>query len=86
MLLALRNRIGSWTYDVIGEEEVRTPFGRVATYHLKPRNVVSRGNELSAEVWFAPQLRFLPVRMRIRQDEDTYADLVISRRPEIAAQ
>ena len=86
VLLALRNRIGAWTYDVLGEEEVATSFGPVATYHLKPRNVVSRGNELSAEIWFAPQLRYLPVRMRIRQDAETYVDLVIARRPEIAAQ
>ena len=86
VLLALRHRIGTWTYDVLGTEDVATPFGPVATWHLKPRNIVSRGTELSAEVWIAPQLRYLPVRMRIRQDEQTYADLVIARRPEIAAQ
>lgn len=86
MPLALRNRIGSWTYDVLGAEDIRTPFGPVATYHLKPRKVMSRGNELSAEIWFAPQLRFLPVRIRVQQDDSTYVDLVISRRPEIAAE
>ncbi|MBP6776877.1 MAG: DUF3108 domain-containing protein [Piscinibacter sp.] len=86
MPLALRNRIGTWTYDVLGAEDIRTPFGPVATYHLKPRNVISRGNELSAEIWFAPQLRYLPVRIRVQQDEYTFIDLVIARRPEIAAQ
>jgi hypothetical protein len=86
MPLALRNRVGSWVYEVLGEEDVKTPFGSVATYHLKPRNVVSGGNELSAEVWFAPQLRFLPVRIKIQQDAYTFVDLVIARRPEIAAQ
>ena len=85
VLLALRNRIGAWVYDVVGQEDVQTPFGPLSTYHLRPRRVVSGGNELSAEVWFAPQLRYLPVRMRIRQDAETYIDLVISRRPEIAA-
>ena len=86
VLLALRNRVGAWTYDVIGQEEIATPFGPLITHHLKPRRVVSGGNELSAEVWFAPQLRYLPVRMRVRQDAETFVDLLISRRPEIAAQ
>jgi len=86
MLLALRNRVGSWTYDVLGEEDIATPIGPLATYHLKPRRVISGGNELSAEIWFSPQLRYLPVRLRIRQDAETFVDLVLSRRPEIAEQ
>ena len=86
VLLALRNRVGAWVYDVIGQEDIQTPIGPLATYHLRPRRVVSGGNELSAEVWFAPQLRYLPVRLRIRQDADTFVDLMLSRRPEIAAQ
>ncbi len=85
VLLALRNRVGAWVYDVLGQEDVWTPFGSLQTYHLRPRRVVSGGNELSAEIWFAPQLRYLPVRLRIRQDAETFVDLVISRRPEIAA-
>ena len=40
---------------------------------------------LRAEIWFAPQLRYLPVRIRIEQDAETYVDLVLARRPEIAA-
>jgi hypothetical protein len=86
VLLALRNRIGTWVYDVLGQEDIDTPFGPLATYHLRPRRVVSGGNELSAEIWFAPQLRYLPVRIRIRQDAETFVDLVIARRPEIAAE
>jgi len=86
VLLALRNRVGAWVYDVLGQEDIWTPFGSLTTYHLRPRHVVSGGTELSAEVWFAPQLRYLPVRLLIRQDAETFVDLVISRRPEIAAQ
>jgi hypothetical protein len=86
VLLALRNRVGSWIYDVLGHEDIATPFGPLTTRHLRPRRVVSGGNELSAEIWFAPQLRYLPVRLLIRQDADTFVDLVLSRRPEIAAQ
>jgi hypothetical protein len=86
MVIVLRNRVGRWIYDILGEEEIATPFGRLATHHLQPRGIVNRGNELTAEIWFAPQLRYLPVRIRIRQDADTFVDLVIARRPEIAAQ
>ena len=86
VLLALRNRVGSWIYDVLGQEDIATPFGTLAAYHLRPRRIVSGGNEMSVEVWFAPQLRYLPVRMRVRQDAETFVDLVLSRRPEIAAQ
>jgi hypothetical protein len=86
VLLALRNRIGAWVYDVLGQEDIATPIGPLAAYHLRPRSVVNGGNELTVEVWFAPQLRYLPVRMLIRQDADTFVDLVLSRRPDIAAQ
>jgi hypothetical protein len=86
VLLALRNRIGAWVYDVLGQEDIATPIGPLAAYHLRPRSVVNGGNELTVEVWFAPQLRYQPVRMLIRQDADTFVDLVLSRRPDIAAQ
>lgn len=86
MLIALRNRVGLFTFDVLGMEQTVTPFATLETVHLKPRDIKDRGNVLSAEVWFAPQLRYLPVRIRIEQDPATYIDLVIARRPEIAAQ
>ena len=86
ILIALRNRVGLFTYDVIGRDETATPFGMLDTVHLKPRDIKDRGNVLTAEIWFAPQLRYLPVRIRIEQDPATYVDLVIARRPEIAAQ
>ncbi len=86
ILIVLRNRVGLFTYDVIGRDETATPFGMLDTVHLKPRDIKDRGNVLTAEIWFAPQLRYLPVRIRIEQDPATYVDLVIVRRPEIAAQ
>ncbi|HMN78004.1 MAG TPA: DUF3108 domain-containing protein [Burkholderiaceae bacterium] len=86
ILIALRNRVGLFTYDVLGRDETATPFGVLDTVHLKPRDIKDRGNVLKAEIWYAPQLRYLPVRIRIEQDPATYVDLVIARRPEIAAQ
>ena len=63
-----------------------TPVGVLDTYHLKPRLGERRpGNELSAEVWFAPTLQYLPVRLRIAQDADTFIDLLLDAAPLQAA-
>ncbi|WKB54612.1 DUF3108 domain-containing protein [Eleftheria terrae] len=82
--LALPRRQDRWYYDVLGEETLDTPFGRLPAFHLKPRRELPLRNELSAEIWFAPSLMYLPVRIRIRQDAETYVDLMISRLPEQA--
>lgn len=82
--LALPRSVDRWVYDVLDEEPVATSFGAVNAFHLKPRRVSRPGGELIAEVWFAPQLRYLPARIRIEQDRETFIDLVLSRRPEMA--
>lgn len=83
--LALPRNVDRWVYDVLEMEPVATPFGAVDAYPLKPRRVASRGSDLTAEIWFAPTLANLPVRIRIRQDAETFIDLVIRRRPQLAA-
>ena len=83
--LALPRNLSRWIYDVLDEEPVYTPIGTLNAFHLKPRRAVVKSGDLSAEIWFAPQLRYLPVRIRIQQDADTFIDLVISRKPELAA-
>lgn len=84
--LALPRRVGTWVYDVLAQERLATPIGAIDTYHLKPRVGERRpGSELSAEVWFAPTLQYLPVRIRIQQDTDTFVDLVINAAPLQAA-
>jgi hypothetical protein len=78
--LALPRRVDRWVYDVIGEERLRTPVGEIDTFHVKPRREAG-GGDLSAEVWFAPTLQYLPVRIRIHQDAETFADLLLETRP-----
>jgi hypothetical protein len=86
MPLALPRRVDRWNYDVVGEERLSTPVGAVDTFHLKPRRADDRPRgELSAEVWFAPTLQYLPVRIRIQQDADTFIDLVMDAAPLQAA-
>ena len=86
MPLALPRRMSVWTYDVREAEVLYTPFGAIDAVPLQPRRESRKKDELSAQVWFAPSLRYLPVRIRIQQDTntDTYVDLMIERRPQIA--
>jgi hypothetical protein len=84
--LALPRVVDLWTYDVVDEEPLTTRFGTLTTLHLKPRpRALAVPGELKAEIWFAPQLRYLPVRIRIEQDAETWVDLMISKRPELGA-
>jgi hypothetical protein len=82
--LALPKKVDRWIYDVVDEVVLQTPFGALATFHLKPRRAQPKSGDLNAEIWFAPQLRYLPVRIRIEQDPQSYVDLMIARKPELA--
>ena len=82
--LALPRSMNRWTYDVAEEETLYTSFGNLATFHLKPRRAVRKPGEWLVEMWFAPELRFLPVRIHIEQDAGTFVDLMIAKKPEIA--
>jgi hypothetical protein len=80
--LALPRRMDQWIYDVVDQEPLSTPVGVIDTFHLKPRRADARPKgELSAEIWFAPSLQYLPVRIRMQQDADTYADLLLDSAP-----
>lgn len=83
--LALPRYIETWTYDVIGREALATPFGAVDSFHVKPRREPRPGVELTAEMWVAPALQYLPVRILIRQDAETFVDLLITTLPLQAA-
>ena len=81
--LALPRSVSRWVYDVRAPEPVYTPFGAVEAFPLKPRRVARPGGDLTAEIWFAPALAYLPVRIRIHQDPETFIDLVIARKPQL---
>ena len=82
--LAITRSLDRWVYDVVGEEVLQFPFGAVATFHVKPRRP-ALGGDLSAEIWFAPTLQYLPVRILIRQNTDSWVDLTLDKPPMQAA-
>lgn len=80
--LALPRRMDRWVYDVRTEEEVETPAGRIRAFHMVPRRVAVPQGELLVESWFAPSLQYLPVRIVIRQGDQAWVDLTLSRLPQ----
>ncbi len=85
MPLALPTNVDRWAYDVVERVTLDTPVGRVDAFHLKPRRELRPNRDLVADVWFAPTLQYLPVRLLIRQDEGTYVDMLLDRLPQQAA-
>jgi hypothetical protein len=83
--LALTRRVDWWVYDVVGEEVLDLPVGPVKAWHLKPRLQSKTSSDLAVETWFAPSLQYLPVRIRIRQDEASFIDLTLERLPQQAS-
>jgi len=70
--------IDDWVYDVISEETLHLPrLGPVQALHLKPRPLARPRGPITAEIWYAPSLQYLPVRIRINQGPDTYIDLIV---------
>ena len=66
-----------WTYDVTDKEVLQTPqLGAVEAFHLKPRPTVNPRGNITAEMWFAPSLQYLPVRIRVTAG-DANLDLLV---------
>jgi len=84
--LALPRRVDRWTYDIAAQETVNTPAGDIPTFYVKPKRENQSSNDLAVEAWFAPSFQYLPVRIRIRQDEETWVNLVMDKLPQQARQ
>ncbi len=82
--LALPNRIDRWSYESGGVSPQQTAAGTIEALHVKPRRAADPG-DITAEMWLAPRLQWLPVRIRMQQDAETYLDLTLERLPEQAS-
>ena len=83
MPLALPRRVEPWVYEVVGPETLHTEAGTVEAVHVRPRRA-ARPGDYTAEMWVAPSLQNLPVRILVRQDAETFIDLALQRLPEQA--
>ncbi len=78
--LARPQAFALWTYDVVEEETLELPeLGPVRAFHLRPRPIANPQGAITAELWFAPSLQYLPVRVRIVLGSGNYADLLVER-------
>jgi hypothetical protein len=83
MALARPGRIYPVVYNVIGDEELDLPVGRVSAMHLRPRRREDTASDgLDVEVWYSAQLEYLPVRIHLRRGEYDI-DLVLSQLPQV---
>ena len=76
--LARPGGVDAWTYDVVGQDLLQIPrLGEVPTWRLRPRPPPQRRDNLSAEIWFAPSLQYLPVRIRLALGDEAEIDLKV---------
>jgi hypothetical protein len=78
--LARPGGVDLWTYDIVDRELLRTPqLGTIEAFHLKPRPIEKMRGNITAEIWLAPTLQYLPVRIRINQGTESWVDILVDR-------
>ncbi len=78
--MARPNALDLWTYDIVGRESIQTSrLGVVEAFHLKPRPIANPRGNITAEMWFAPSLHYLPVRIRVNMGDDAHLELNVER-------
>jgi hypothetical protein len=78
--MARPGAVDLWTYDVVEREMLDLPqMGPIETFRLKPRPIANPRGNITAEMWFAPSLRYLPVRVKIAMGDEAWLDLLVDR-------
>lgn len=78
--LARPGGVDLWTYDIVSRDMLSTPqLGLVDAFHLKPRPIPDARGNIYAEIWLAPALQYLPVRIRITQPPDSFVDILVDK-------
>jgi outer membrane biosynthesis protein TonB len=76
--MARPGAVDLWTYDVVALDTLQTPeLGPIDAFHLKPRPIANPRGNITAEMWFAPSLQYLPVRIRVKMGEEAHVDLMV---------
>jgi hypothetical protein len=78
--LARPGGVDHWTYDIVERELLRIPrMGEVETFRLVPRPIDKPRGNYTAEMWFAPSLQYLPVRIRVNMGTEAWLDLMVEK-------
>lgn len=78
--LARPGGVDEWVYDIGPPETLTLPaLGAVQAYPLTPRPLDKPRGTISAQMWIAPSLQNLPVRIKITLSEQSYVDLMVQK-------
>ena len=78
--MARPGAVDYWIYDMTEKVTLNSPrLGAIEAFHLKPRPQAAPRGNITAEMWFAPSLQYLPVRIRINMGETVYLDLLVDK-------
>jgi hypothetical protein len=75
--MARPGAVDLWTYDIVEREVLATKLGPIEAFHLKPRPIANPRGNITAEMWFAPALQYLPVRIRVNMGDEAQVDLLV---------
>jgi hypothetical protein len=80
--LAWQKRQEMIAYDVLAEEMLDTPLGKLNTFRLKPRRMNDLKMDALAEIWVAPSLQYLPIKFYAQQGPEIFLELVMDKPPQ----
>ena len=76
--LARPGGLDEWVYDIGPAETIYLPdIGPVQAFHLTPRPLANSRGPIKVEMWFAPSLQYLPVRIKLILNAETHLDLKV---------
>lgn len=83
--LARPGGVDEWVYDVVAIDTLTTPLGQVPAFHLQPRPLAKARSGVDVDMWFAPSLQHLPVRIRLNLGPEVWLDLLLESIDQTAA-
>jgi hypothetical protein len=77
MVVAGARDADTWRIRVLGQEDVDTPYGKLAAWHVvrAPRQ---GSYDQTIDIWLAPQREWYPVRLRYTYANGDYLDMTLS--------
>lgn len=83
MTVVTTRKVESLRFDVVARETLDTPVGRIETLHVKPQRQVEEKGSAPADMWFAPSLQYLPVKILVKAaNQPTFMQLTLAKLPE----
>lgn len=71
------NKQDNWIFEVAGTETLQLPAGALQTIRLRRLTRKDRGQ--TEEIWLAPELHYLPVRIVVTEDDGDVIDLKLQK-------